>query len=329
MTRTTDVATTAAGTVRWEAWSCRVHLAVDDGIDLDQARRVVETVIADVDETVSRFRDDSDLARVNARPGRWVEVDPLLVAAVRVALDAARATGGLVHPLLGRPLVELGYDRDLGLLVERPPAAGAPPLETAPPGLDSWREVELDAGAVRIPSGTALDLGATAKAWAVDLATAGLAQHGVGGGLVGIGGDLRTVGDGHWPVAVAEHPDAPADEVVQLRRGALATSSTRVRRWTSRGVVRHHLLDPRTGLPVPEVWRTVTVAADTCAEANTASTAAAVLGGEALPWLEARRYAARLVARDGSVTVTDGWPTDHDHDPPVPDPTTRPPGGLR
>jgi thiamine biosynthesis lipoprotein len=330
MTTATGTEATAAGIARWEAWSCRVHLGVDDATDLGEARRVVEEVIEDVDETVSRFRDDADLARVNARPGRWVQVDPLLVAALRVALDAARATGGLVHPLLGRPLVELGYDRDLDRLVDRPPAAGSPPLETAPPGLDSWREVLLEPGAVHIPTGTALDLGATAKAWAVDLAAAGLARHGVRRGLVGIGGDLRTVGDGAWPVAVTEHPDSPPEELVQLRGGALATSSTRVRRWTSRGVVRHHLLDPRTGLPVPEVWRTATVAADTCTEANTASTTAVVLGEEAVPWLTARGYAARLVARDGSVTVTDGWPADRD-DPasPVPNPATPTPGGPR
>ncbi|MBS45941.1 MAG: thiamine biosynthesis protein [Nocardioides sp.] len=286
-------------------------MAVADPADLPTARALVEQVMRDVDEVASRFRDDSDLARVNAAPGTWVDVDPLLVAAVRVALAAAAATDGLVHPLLGRPLVELGYDRDLGLLVERPASADRPVLETDAPALDSWHRVATEDDAVRVPDGTALDLGATAKAWAVDLAATALEVHGLGPALVSIGGDLRTVGDDAWPVAVAEQPGTPladADDLVELRAGALATSSTRVRRWTHAGVVRHHLLDPRAGQPAAETWRTVTVAASTCTEANTASTAAVVLGDTAPGWLTDRGYAARLVAADGAVTLVGPWP---------------------
>jgi thiamine biosynthesis lipoprotein len=58
------------------------------------------------------------------------------------------------------------------------------------------------------------------------------------------------------------------------------------------------------------VWRTATVAAPTCVDANVATTAAIVLGDGALPWVEARRVPARLVAIDGSVVVLGGWPAD-------------------
>lgn len=293
----------------WTAWGSRVHVSVADPARLPLARSVVKQVMRDMDEVASRFRPDSELSRVNAAPGRWVAVDPLLIAAVERAIDAAEATGGLVHPLLGRPLVELGYDRDLATLVERP-SAGV--VESQPPPLDAWREIEVDPDrGLRIPAGTALDLGATGKAWCTDLAVAALADHGVAPAVVSIGGDLRTVGLPAWPVAVAEHPDGPTEEIVELSEGALATSSTRVRRWTSGGVRRHHLLDPRTGGPAIEVWRTVTVAADTCVAANTASTAAVVLGSDAPAWLTRRGHAARLVAADGTLTTLGDWPSMH------------------
>lgn len=291
----------------WPALGCRVHVEVREPAALPVARDLVATVLRDVDEIASRFRDDSDLTRVNRAPGVWVEVDPLLVHAVRVAVDAAERTAGLVHPLLGRPLVELGYDRDLAEVVLRDTGRA---VETTPPPLDAWRGIELGVDRLRIPRGTALDLGSTGKAWCTDLAVAALADAGLDAALVSVGGDLRATGPTPWPVAVSEHPDGPADQVVELLEGALATSSTRVRRWTSGGVRRHHLLDPRTGLPAAEVWRTVTVAAPTCVAANTEATAAIVRGELAPDRLAATATAARLVAADGSVRAVGAWPLD-------------------
>jgi len=108
---------------------------------------------------------------------------------------------------------------------------------------------------------------------------------------------------------VTDRPGGPP-ALVGLDRGGLTTSSTRVRRWTRRGARRHHLLDPRTGLPAPEVWRTVTATGATCVAANTASTAAVVLGAEAPDWLAERDVTARLVARDGAVRTVGAWPRD-------------------
>ena len=132
-----------------------------------------------------------------------------------------------------------------------------------------------------------------------------------GSAVVGLGGDLRVVGcAGGWPVEVSEHPDEPVAEHVLLGSGGMATSSTRVRRWTRHGVRRHHLLDPRTGLPVAPAWRTVTATGPTCTAANVASTAAVVLGPDAPAWLAAHEVDARLVAADGSVTVVGAWPAE-------------------
>jgi FAD:protein FMN transferase len=297
----------------FDAIGTSVHVSVRRARDLGRARRLAVRVLRDVDEVASRFRPDSDLSRLNARPGEWVEVDPLLVTAIEVACTAADATAGLVNPLLGRPLVELGYDRDLGELRELDPDPAIPPARPHPPAPDAWRAIALDRdGAARIPAGTALDLGATGKAWASDLIAAGFEQELDGPALVSVGGDLRVSGcDGEpWLVAVSEAPGDAAQTLVGLDRGGLATSTTTVRRWTRHGVRRHHLLDPRTGEPTPEVWRTVSATGDTCVAANTATTAAIVLGAAAPAWLDQRAVTARLVSHDGRVRVLGGWPAD-------------------
>ncbi len=287
------------------------YLAVRRPEALPRALRITQTVIGDVDSTCSRFRTDSDLARVNRDPGRWVDVHPLLVAAVRVAVSAAAATDGLVHPLLGRPLVTLGYDRDFRELRELATA----PTDSSAPSVDAWRSIELDEARIRIPAGTALDLGSTAKAWAADVVAAALEQELDEPALVSLGGDISISArdGGPWRVAVAEQPsdlhERPAC-LVTLTGGGLATSSTRVRRWRRRGAIHHHLLDPRTGEPAAEVWRTVTATGPSCVAANTATTAAVVLGDAAVPWLDRRDVTARLVAAGGRVEVTGQWPLD-------------------
>ena len=111
---------------------------------------------------------------------------------------------------------------------------------------------------------------------------------------------------------VTERPDDDpgAAEVVAIGGGGLATSSTLARRWRTRdGGEWHHLVDPRTGRPTDEHWRTVSATGPTCVAANVATTAALVLGAAAVPWLDDHGVSARLVGRDGSVTRTGSWPT--------------------
>src|SRR5262249_37441771 len=90
--------------------------------------------------------------------------------------------------------------------------------------------------------------------------------------------------------------------------GGLATSSTTVRRWAHRDGVHHHLLDPRTLLPAREYWRTASVAAGSCTDANIASPPAILLGAGAPDWLSAVPLPARLVTPPGDVVRVAGWP---------------------
>ena len=305
---------------RFEALGTYGELLLDGRPDaLGTAVRILQDELAAIDLACSRFRDDSELMAVNAAAGRAVAVSELFAEAVRTALTAAGQTGGDVDPTLGRALVAAGYDADFAAL----PADGPEPVP-APPPPGAWRQVELDpdAGTITIPPGTALDLGATAKALAVDRAATAIGAATGAGVLVNVGGDLAAAGPlppAGWPVRLTddtarEHVGRPGRDgpVVRLHGGGLATSSTAVRRWRRAGRDHHHVLDPRTGRPAEPVWRTVTVTAATCVDANTASTAAIVRGRGAPDWLESLGLPSRLVDAAGAVHRVAGWPQDHE-----------------
>ena len=181
-----------------------------------------------------------------------------------------------------------------------------------------WREVHLEGRSLTMPAGVQLDLGATAKAWAADRSATRIASRFGCGVLVSLGGDIAVAGpapDGGWRIRVQDVTGSPTDPpegpyaLIAIRDGGLATSSTAARRWQRGGDVLHHILDPRTGLPAELVWRTVSVAAGSCADANAASTAAVIRGRRALGWLAQLGLPARLVDTTGVVFTVAGWPS--------------------
>lgn len=277
------------------------------------AREAVEQEVAAIDRACSRFRADSELSRVNASAGRSIEVSGLFLEALAVALRAARLTDGDVDPTVGQALKVIGYDRDFVAISDS--ADEVVRLAVVP----GWRCVKADLvrRTVAVPRGVSLDLGATAKALAADRAAARAADRTHGGVLVSLGGDIAVAGaapEGGWPIAVADRHDAPLDapdesgETVTITSGGLATSSTTVRRWMRGRMAMHHLVNPATGAPAAEVWRTVSVAAGSCVDANIVTTAAIVRGERALGWLGRLGLPARLVRADGTVVRLAGWP---------------------
>ena len=287
------------------AWSCTVRLAVTNARVLPAAAADLEALLDRVDRLASRFRLDSSLSIANANAGRPVPISPMLVGLVKAALDAAAETGGAVDPTVGLAMQRIGYDRDIAAVPPHGPA-----IAPSPRG-PSWADVRLhrEAGLLTVPVGAALDLGATAKAFTADYAARMLHKSYGGGVLVELGGDIATAGvpPAGWPVHVAER-EGGAGQVVVLAHGGLATSTTTVRRWRRGGKDVHHIVDPHTGRPVDGPWRTASVYAPTALAANTASTAALVLGDAAVVWLTRRQMAARLVGVDGAVHTTPGWP---------------------
>jgi thiamine biosynthesis lipoprotein len=281
-----------------------------DPASLGDACLAVAREIDAIDRACSRFRDDSELARVNSAGGEPVAVGPVLLDALEAALRAARLTGGDVDPTVGEAIRVLGYDRDFAAV----PRTGGPLLQVAK--VPGWRQVALDRerGLVRVPAGVRLDLGATAKALAADRAAARAAAATGCGVLVSLGGDIATAGqppEGGWAVRVTDWHDAgpaAAGETIRVHGGALATSSTTVRRWTRGDEPLHHVVDPATGRPAALVWRTVSVAAATCVDANTTATAAIIRGERGPAWLRSLGLPARLVRPDSSVVRVAGWP---------------------
>ena len=276
------------------------------------AKSILREELDRLDVACSRFRDDSELTRLNSAAGRGpVRVSDLLLDAVEAALRAAVLTDGRVDPTVGTALEMVGYDRDFGRI-----APDGPPLDFSARPVPGWRAVTVDrtASTVALRPGVRLDLGATAKAFCADRAALAIAAATGAGVLVSLGGDVAVAGpppDGGWSVKIDADHTAPLDgpgPVVAIHQGGLATSSTTVRRWRRGGEEVHHVIDPATSAPARECWQTVTVAAGSCLDANIASCAAVVMGPSAPAWLQDLRLPARLVDATGVVTAVAGWP---------------------
>ena len=260
---------------------------------LPEARAALVGELEAVDLACSRFRDDSELVRLNRHAGDEVEVGPYLLTALEVALGAAEATDGAVDPTVGEALRLAGYDRTFALVRLRD---GRLVHVSAAPG-GGWRRIEVDR-----------------ERRTVRIAARRAAEATGDGALVSIGGDVAVAGAAPaegWSVGLADDHAAPFPDggpAVSVRSGGLATSGTCVRNWATASGRAHHIIDPRTGVPAVSPWRTVSVAAASCVDANTASTAAVVLGEAAPEWLATRRLPARLVGEDGDVIRVAGWP---------------------
>ncbi|WP_230085600.1 FAD:protein FMN transferase [Arthrobacter sp. AQ5-05] len=297
----------------WKVWGLEASITVTEAALAAAAEAIVRAEVACVDTAASRFRPDSELMRLQPSLATGASVSPLLALLVGAALEAAAWTDGDVDPTLGKDLDALGYDRDIAQ-VRLGPDGGVshdcrPTRQT--PG---WERVRLEGQMLRVPADLRLDLGATAKAVAADRAAARVAADLDCGVLVSLGGDIATAGaapDAGWQVLVQDLPGDPGQQVTLRAGNAMATSSTQKRRWQHAGDTVHHILDPRFGLPAEPVWRSVTVAASSCLQANAFSTAGIVGGLDAVERFVHTGIAARFVDRQGGVVATGRWPTDH------------------
>jgi thiamine biosynthesis lipoprotein len=277
-------------------WGGTATLLVTGPDQLNSARRAVDRVIADVDAACSTHRSDSELALVHAAGGRPIRVSATFHAVLWTALHAAEVTEGLVDPTACR--------------------AGA-----------DWRSIRVDepAGTVALPDGATLDFGSIGKAFAADRAVelaAGEAECGV---LFTLDGDIAVAGpvpDPGWLVRVADdhldgegRPPSGQDITLWVPGGLATTSLAAGTRSLPGSQIATHIMDPRSGLRVRGPWHSVSVAAGSCVEANTASTAAIIRGDDAPLWLASLGLPARLVHGDGRTTTVAGWPTDVDRPP--------------
>ena len=315
--RTGDDRTVATAASSFRALGTYVELRVAevaDSIDPTATARVehlAREILAEVDATCSRFRVDSDLTRANRAAGTWVEVSPILVGMVQAALWAAGETDGLVDPCLGELLVAAGYDRTFAELQSTTEPTQLP----AQRDRSAWRDLHVAPGRIRVPRGSALDLGAVGKGYAADLVALSIIERYAVPAVISVGGDVRVAEvpgiPMSWPVRIAPDLAALGDDAVaadiDLTTGAIATSSITARRWVRGGTQWHHVIDPRTARPTGGRWRSVTALAPSCAAANTYATAGLVLGEQAVPWFAAHGIPARLVGADGGIVTSPAW----------------------
>lgn len=290
--------------------TCSV-LTNEEGVH-EQALEVVRREVATIDRACSRFRDDSELSILNRNAGKAMRISQVLVDALDAALRAAEITDGILDPTVGQSMRVIGYDRTFEEINDRKSYVTRYRVAKA----QGWRAVQLDRAArtVRIPSGCSLDLGATAKALLADRAAQAAFRATGAGVLVNLGGDIAASGfapTGGWIVGIADnHRSHSAQQEVVMISGGLATSSTAVRRWARNGAEMHHIVDPATGEPAEVVWRTVSVFAANCLDANIASTASIIKGDSAPAWLTEHELDARLVRANGDVVFAGDWPVE-------------------
>lgn len=273
------------------------------------------------EQALSRFRPDSELSYLNRYAGTRVIVGELLFTVLRQALAAAQATNGVYDPTLLPQLAQLGYDRSFETLTGPLPQTSY----AGEPG-GGWQKIALDPviRSVLLPPGVQLDFGGIAKGMAVDAALKALRKAGINTIMVNAGGDLAVHGlppqTDAWliglPITAGHAVTQPTTTVedttwlLPLHHGALATSGISKRRWQQGQQQRHHLLDPRTGLPVDNGLWSVTVVASTCQQAEVAAKVAFILGREqGQAFLTLHGLAGLFVNADGSWQPTQLWPT--------------------
>jgi len=288
--------------VRFTTWGVSGTLAVDNEKYTALAEETLWRWVAAGDRAVNRFLPTSELSVINAEPWATHEVSDGFIQFFDAALQSYDLSEGLCTPTVLDALEAWGYDVD----IEKVQRDGRSVPLTVSPSLP-LASVTLNRDARQLsPNGVRLDFGASAKAFVADQVARAVGRHTPVlvelGGDVAVGGAVRP-----WSVGVAEdaeHTGAP----IGITSGGVATSSTLVRNWSSGTGLAHHIIDPRTGAPVISPWRTVSVAADSCLNANALSTASLAWGEEALYYVTQAGWAARFVDHEGNVLCVGGWP---------------------
>lgn len=304
--------------VEFRAMGCQIAAFLDnDTLAPARALQRVPGWFDEWEQALSRFRPDSDLNRLNDSAGMTVRVGPILWDAVKIALETARWTDGLVVPTVLSSLVKAGYNRSFDLLQSG--AAGPEParqtafLADDKDGPSDWREILLEEKdhTITLPSDTRLDLGGIGKGWAAQLAMQQLSEFGPA--LVDAGGDIAVSGPQSsgkpWPVSVADPLQVQENlDLLALESCGVATSGTDFRRWQKNGIWKHHIIDPRTGEPAITDILSATVVAPDALQAEAAAKVVLILGSQAgINWLENHpQFSALLALQDGRLMYSHG-----------------------
>lgn len=269
----------------WKAMGspCEVQLFAQSSAVAERAAALVVEEVARLEVRYSRYLPDSVLSQINrvAAVGGDLDVDPETASLLDYADACHRASDGLFDVTSG--ILRRAWRFPGGAL----PEAGAVERLLEKIG---WQRVHWQPPLLGFPlAGMELDLGGVVKEYAVDRAAALCRGAGVSGGMINLGGDVAVIGprpDGEaWHIGI-RHPRLPGElcATLALREGALASSGDYERCIVLDGVRYGHVLHPRSGWPVRHL-ASVSVVAELCVVAGSASTIAMLKEDEGPAWL--------------------------------------------
>lgn len=263
---------------------CQLYLQIEERAQAGELLRTVYQEARRIERKYSRYRDDNIVHQINHSDGKAVTVDKETVALLEYARHCHRLSEGR-------------FDITSGVLRRVWRFDGSNRLPTQKEVSDclkkvGWHRLSWQPPKITLASGMEIDLGGIGKEYAVDRAALLVKAHGVNAALINFGGDLRVLGprlDGRpWQVAL-DDPRQTGQALlgtIEIASGAIATSGDSRRHILHKGKRYSHVLDPRTGWPVPNPPRSVSVKADTCMEAGMLATFAMLSGDQALDFLD-------------------------------------------
>lgn len=232
-----------------------------------------------LERTWSRFLPDSELNRLHAQRGHWLECSDDLVAALQWCRQMNVETRGLFDPSIRPSLEQLGYDRTFAEIVEQVIRPSETAAVAAAPGLAG---LEISDNWVRVGPDLSIDLGGIGKGLAADLVADELIAAGANSAYVALGGDIHAAGEpvdeNGWLVPLLDPTTGDAIAHHALFAGALVMSTVAIRRWTHGHEVHHHIIDPRTGCPASTDLVAVAVADHSAARGEALAKAALIAG---------------------------------------------------
>ena len=268
------------------ACACEVLMESGDRQDAERILTIVSFEARRIERKFSRYLPGNVVDRINRCDGRAVEVDEETARLLDFAQELHGLSEGMFDVTSG--VLRRAWTFDRGDRIPAPETIRAALRHVG------WERVEWDGQRIRLAPGMEIDLGGIGKEYAVDRAAQMAGDADRGRCLVNFGGDLVTTGprrDGTpWRVGIeAPTAEAPgATRIIQLSAEGLATSGDTHRFLIEDGERYSHLLDPRTGWPVADAPRSVTVAAGSCVQAGMMATLAMLHGPAAEGFLEAQ-----------------------------------------
>ncbi|MBI5798577.1 MAG: FAD:protein FMN transferase [Candidatus Yonathbacteria bacterium] len=274
-----------------------VHITLVGVNEIDARKYVAdaEQIFQKLDEHFSRFRETSELHKLNTANGAWTSVSLLMLQVLKKCVALAKETGGAFDPSVGGVLASYGY--------------GLPENFTPPSPLPTYKNIEINEGelSIRLLPGQVLEPASIIKGMAIDEAGRTLIDAGASGFLINAGGDIVThgvyKGDSSWNIAIQDPRNLDAIVgAVALKNAGMATSGTYKTKGVHKGEEWHHLVDMRTGKPSGAGTKSATVIANSCEEADTEASLAILLSEtEAIARLNFKGLPYFLINNEGKI----------------------------